>query len=43
MLHSRIFSEDPGYREEHFTTCEGDRCANPSAPDPVVTIMPSCK
>ncbi len=27
MLHSRIFLEDPGYREEHFTTCEGDRCA----------------
>lgn len=30
MLHSRIFLEDPGYREEHFTTCEGDRCAKPS-------------
>ena len=25
MLHSRIFLEDRGYREEHFTTCEGDR------------------
>ena len=30
MLHSRIFMEDPGYREEHFTTCESDRCAKPS-------------
>lgn len=26
MLHSRIFLEDPGYREEHFTTCKSDRC-----------------
>ena len=24
MLHARLFMETPGYREEHFTTCEGD-------------------
>ena len=33
MLHSRIFLEDPGYREEHFTSCEGDRCAKASPLD----------
>ena len=27
MLHSRLFLQDPNYRAEHFTTCEGDRCA----------------
>jgi tRNA-dihydrouridine synthase 1 len=25
MLHSRLFLQDPNYREEHFATCEGDR------------------
>ena len=25
MLHSRLFLEDPKYRAEHFTTCDGDR------------------
>ncbi|KAK9908593.1 hypothetical protein WJX75_000138 [Coccomyxa subellipsoidea] len=24
MLHSRLFLEDPNYRAEHFSTCEGD-------------------
>lgn len=27
MLHSRLFLEDPNYRAEHFSTCEGDRWA----------------
>jgi tRNA-dihydrouridine synthase 1 len=25
MLHARLFDEAPAYREEHFTTCPGDR------------------
>jgi tRNA-dihydrouridine synthase 1 len=34
MLHSRLFLEQQKYREEHFSTCPGDRplfiqfCAN---------------
>ncbi len=24
MLHSRLFLQDPNYRAEHFSTCEGD-------------------
>lgn len=25
MLHAAIFSRDPAYRREHFTTCDQDR------------------
>jgi tRNA-dihydrouridine synthase 1 len=37
LLCSRLFVESAAYREEHFTTCEGDRpllvqfCANEPA------------
>lgn len=30
MLHSRIFSENAKYRDEHFTTCAEDRWARSS-------------
>ena len=43
MLHSRIFLEDPGYREEHFTTCEDDRCTNPLTHASIVVMAPSCR